>query len=112
MYCHTVVVLYPVQFRCSDLRIMLLSIVGLAWSIFTLALSFQEKLMLKTLKFRLNLPTPYVFILRFLKAAQSDTKVFIAFVKVILSVSICLICFVTKELVVIGLLLSLCLHCC
>ncbi|KAJ0043821.1 hypothetical protein Pint_18095 [Pistacia integerrima] len=33
-----------------------------------------EKLMLKTLKFRLNLPTPYVFMLRFLKAAQSDTK--------------------------------------
>lgn len=31
--------------------------------------------MLKTLKFRLNVPTPYVFMLRFLKAAQSDTKV-------------------------------------
>ncbi|KAK4836814.1 hypothetical protein QYF36_000402 [Acer negundo] len=34
----------------------------------------MEKLMLKTLKFRLNVPTPYVFMLRFLKAAQSDTK--------------------------------------
>ena len=31
--------------------------------------------MLKKLKFRLNVPTPYVFMLRFLKAAQSDTKV-------------------------------------
>ena len=31
--------------------------------------------MLKTLKFRLNVPTPYVFMLRFLKAAQSDAKV-------------------------------------
>ncbi|KAL5813310.1 hypothetical protein ACOSQ3_028260 [Xanthoceras sorbifolium] len=34
----------------------------------------MEKLMLRTLKFRLNVPTPYVFMLRFLKAAQSDTK--------------------------------------
>ncbi|KAH9646244.1 putative cyclin-B3-1 [Citrus sinensis] len=34
----------------------------------------MEKLMLKKLKFRLNVPTPYVFMLRFLKAAQSDTK--------------------------------------
>jgi len=30
---------------------------------------------LKKLSFRLNLPTPYVFMLRFLKAAQSDKKV-------------------------------------
>ncbi|TQD90920.1 hypothetical protein C1H46_023523 [Malus baccata] len=29
---------------------------------------------LKKLKFRLNEPTPYVFMLRFLKAAQSETK--------------------------------------
>ncbi|KAK9182009.1 hypothetical protein WN944_025150 [Citrus x changshan-huyou] len=36
---------------------------------------WMEKLMLKKLKFRLNVPTPYVFMLRFLKAAQSDTKV-------------------------------------
>ncbi|GMI89110.1 cyclin b3;1 [Hibiscus trionum] len=33
-----------------------------------------EKLVLKNLKFRLNAPTPYVFMLRFIKAAQSDTK--------------------------------------
>lgn len=32
--------------------------------------------MLKKLKFRLNAPTPYVFMLRFLKAAQSEPKVF------------------------------------
>ncbi|CAB4276960.1 unnamed protein product [Prunus armeniaca] len=36
--------------------------------------AFQEKLMLKKLKFRLNAPTPYVFMLRFLKAAQSEPK--------------------------------------
>lgn len=41
----------------------------------TPGLLFQEKLILRTLKFRLNTPTPYVFMLRFLKAAQSDTKV-------------------------------------
>ena len=35
----------------------------------------QEKLFLKKLKFRLNEPTPYVFMLRFLKAAQTDQKV-------------------------------------
>ncbi|KAL6546940.1 hypothetical protein OROMI_022661 [Orobanche minor] len=34
----------------------------------------MEKAMLKKLKFRLNEPTPYVFMLRFLKAARSDTK--------------------------------------
>ncbi|XP_024021097.1 putative cyclin-B3-1 isoform X2 [Morus notabilis] len=34
----------------------------------------MEKLILRKLKFRLNTPTPYVFMLRFLKAAQSDTK--------------------------------------
>ncbi|KAB1216869.1 putative cyclin-B3-1 [Morella rubra] len=34
----------------------------------------MERLILKQLKFRLNVPTPYVFMLRFLKAAQSDTK--------------------------------------
>nr|XP_034923626.1 putative cyclin-B3-1 [Populus alba] len=34
----------------------------------------MEKLLLKNLKFRLNEPTPYVFMLRFLKAAQSDMK--------------------------------------
>ncbi|KAI8010418.1 putative cyclin-B3-1 [Camellia lanceoleosa] len=35
----------------------------------------MEKAMLKKLKFRLNAPTPYMFMLRFLKASQSDTKV-------------------------------------
>ncbi|OMO86996.1 hypothetical protein CCACVL1_09339 [Corchorus capsularis] len=34
----------------------------------------MEKHVLKQLKFRLNVPTPYVFMLRFIKAAQSDTK--------------------------------------
>ncbi|WOG97947.1 hypothetical protein DCAR_0417288 [Daucus carota subsp. sativus] len=33
-----------------------------------------ESAMLEKLKFRLNAPTPYVFMLRFLKAAQSDPK--------------------------------------
>eukprot|EP00268_Persea_americana_P063014 TRINITY_DN8125_c0_g2_i2.p1 TRINITY_DN8125_c0_g2~~TRINITY_DN8125_c0_g2_i2.p1 ORF type:complete len:722 (+),score=125.92 TRINITY_DN8125_c0_g2_i2:74-2167(+) len=35
----------------------------------------MEKLILKKLMFRLNTPTPYVFMLRFLKAAQSEKKV-------------------------------------
>ncbi|PIN08376.1 hypothetical protein CDL12_19050 [Handroanthus impetiginosus] len=35
----------------------------------------MEKTILKKLKFRLNEPTSYVFMLRFLKAAQSDKKV-------------------------------------
>lgn len=34
----------------------------------------MEKAILKKLKFRLNAPTPYVFMLRFIKAAQSGTK--------------------------------------
>ncbi|XP_057507781.1 putative cyclin-B3-1 isoform X1 [Actinidia eriantha] len=34
----------------------------------------MEKAILKKLKFRLNAPTPYVFMLKFLRAAQSDTK--------------------------------------
>nr|DAD36696.1 TPA_asm: hypothetical protein HUJ06_007337 [Nelumbo nucifera] len=34
----------------------------------------QWSLILKKLMFRLNVPTPYVFMLRFLKAAQSDMK--------------------------------------
>ncbi|OVA15696.1 Cyclin [Macleaya cordata] len=34
----------------------------------------MEKLILKKLMFRLNAPTPYVFMLRFLKASQSDAK--------------------------------------
>ena len=41
--------------------------------------SLQERLILKQLKFRLNVATPYMFMLRFLKAAQSDTKVFSSF---------------------------------
>ncbi|XP_022748824.1 cyclin-B2-4-like isoform X2 [Durio zibethinus] len=35
----------------------------------------MEKLMINTLQFNLSLPTPYVFMRRFLKAAQSDKKV-------------------------------------
>ncbi|KAJ8772714.1 hypothetical protein K2173_027891 [Erythroxylum novogranatense] len=34
----------------------------------------MEKLMVKTLKFNLSVPTPYVFMRRYLKAAESDTK--------------------------------------
>ncbi|XP_039012321.1 G2/mitotic-specific cyclin-2-like isoform X1 [Hibiscus syriacus] len=34
----------------------------------------MEKLMLNTLQFNMSLPTPYVFMRRFLKAAQSDKK--------------------------------------
>uniref|UniRef100_A0A7N0ZYK3 Cyclin N-terminal domain-containing protein n=1 Tax=Kalanchoe fedtschenkoi TaxID=63787 RepID=A0A7N0ZYK3_KALFE len=34
----------------------------------------MERLMLNTLQFNMSLPTPYVFIRRFLKAAQSDKK--------------------------------------
>ncbi|XP_009591706.1 G2/mitotic-specific cyclin-2-like isoform X1 [Nicotiana tomentosiformis] len=34
----------------------------------------MEKLMLNTLQFNMSLPTPYVFMRRFLKAAQSDRK--------------------------------------
>ena len=36
--------------------------------------------MLKQLKFRLNEATPYVFMLRFLKAAQSNKKVWVELV--------------------------------
>lgn len=35
----------------------------------------QEKLMINTLQFKLSVPTAYVFMKRFLKAAQSDKKV-------------------------------------
>ncbi|CAN4109787.1 unnamed protein product [Withania somnifera] len=35
----------------------------------------MEKLMLNTLQFNMSVPTPYVFMRRFLKAAQSDRKV-------------------------------------
>ncbi|KAJ6684624.1 CYCLIN-B2-3-RELATED [Salix purpurea] len=34
----------------------------------------MEKLMVKTLQFNLSVPTPYVFMRRFLKASQCDTK--------------------------------------
>lgn len=34
----------------------------------------MEKLMLNTLEFNMSVPTPYVFLKRFLKAAQSETK--------------------------------------
>jgi hypothetical protein len=35
----------------------------------------QEKQMLNELQFNLTVPTPYVFLVRFLKAADSDTQV-------------------------------------
>ena len=35
----------------------------------------QEKLMVNTLQFNMSVPTPYVFMRRFLKAAHSDKKV-------------------------------------
>lgn len=38
-------------------------------------LLLQEKDILRKLKFRLNAATPYVFMLRLLKAAQADTRV-------------------------------------
>lgn len=38
-------------------------------------LDLQEKLMINTLQFNLSSPTPYVFMRRFLKAAQSNRKV-------------------------------------
>lgn len=37
----------------------------------------QEKLMINTLQFNLSVPTPYVFMRRFLKAAQCDKKVMV-----------------------------------
>lgn len=37
----------------------------------------QEKLMINTLQFNVSVPTPYVFMRRFLKAAESDKKVYI-----------------------------------
>lgn len=39
------------------------------------SLYIQEKLILRKLKFRLNAPTHYVFLVRFLKAGQSNKKV-------------------------------------
>lgn len=36
----------------------------------------QEKLMVNTLQFNLSLPTQFVFMKRFLKAAQSNKNVF------------------------------------
>jgi len=35
----------------------------------------QEKLILNTLQFNMSVPTPYVFMMRFLKAADSDKQV-------------------------------------
>lgn len=54
--------------------------------------------MLKSLKFRLNEPTPYVFMLRFLKAAQSDIKVWSKTCQIILifflkSYLLCFVCY-------------------
>lgn len=42
---------------------------------------FQEKDILRKLKFRLNTATPYVFMIRLLKAAQADTKVGLDFLE-------------------------------
>ena len=39
----------------------------------------QERLMVNTLQFNMSVPTPYVFMRRFLKAADSDKKVCIVF---------------------------------
>ncbi|KAF7138161.1 hypothetical protein RHSIM_Rhsim07G0255300 [Rhododendron simsii] len=39
-----------------------------------LTIILQEKLMVNTLQFNLSVPTPYVFMRRFLKAAQTDKK--------------------------------------
>jgi len=38
----------------------------------------QEKLMVNTLQFNMSVPTAYVFVKRFLKAAQADRKVSIS----------------------------------
>ena len=38
-------------------------------------MALQEKLMVNTLQFNLSVPTLYVFMRRFLKAAQSDREV-------------------------------------
>lgn len=37
-------------------------------------LHMQESLIINTLQFNMSVPTPYVFMLRFLKAAKSDKK--------------------------------------
>ncbi|XP_050267881.1 G2/mitotic-specific cyclin-2-like isoform X1 [Quercus robur] len=42
--------------------------------IYDLLVCLQEKLMINTLQFNLSIPTPYVFMRRFLKAAQADKK--------------------------------------
>ncbi|KAI8005504.1 hypothetical protein LOK49_LG08G01476 [Camellia lanceoleosa] len=34
----------------------------------------QKRLMLNTLQFNMSIPAPYVFLIRYLKAAQSDRK--------------------------------------
>lgn len=59
--------LYKVQHGSYDCILMLMC---------EMDFSFQEKLILRKLKFRLNAPTPYVFMVRFIKAAQSNMKVF------------------------------------
>lgn len=39
------------------------------------AFTLKERLMVNALRFNLSLPTPYVFMRRFLKAAEADKKV-------------------------------------
>ena len=51
--------------------VMFTAIVFVLTPISHVLVSLQEALILKKLKFRLNVPTTYVFMLRFLKAAQS-----------------------------------------
>ena len=46
---------------------------------FAMLCIIQEKLMLNTLKFNMCIPTPYVFLVRLLKAAASDQQVCNAF---------------------------------
>lgn len=45
----------------------------LTWNMFGFTF-MQERLMLNTLQFNMSIPAPYVFLIRYLKAAQSDRK--------------------------------------
>lgn len=62
-------------------HIILLLIINLTTVNFQFRFTFfsafylQEKLIANTLQFNFSLPTPYVFMKRFLKASQSDKKV-------------------------------------
>lgn len=58
----------------NSIQVLLLFFLCFLLSVGLLA-CLQEKLMVNTLQFNLSVPTPYVFMKRFLKAAQSDKKV-------------------------------------